>query len=463
MGKSTIAADKTALVPDLFNGVVVNFDLGGYSSEDRLARDLLEDDRITRWRNSEHEMCLLLDGFDEALSRIENLPKLILSWLRKVDCARMYVRIFCRTADWRHVLDKSLSELFRSVRIMELLPLHRSDISSPDDSINSEFLSSVEHAEVVPLAARPITLDLLRRIFNRAGSLPADRVELYRRGCIALVSEPDDLRRPSRHDGPDEQLAHAGRMAAVSLLTGRPLFWNGPAVLQEPDTIAIEDCVVENTEAHRIRVRAVLESALFTGAGANQLSWSHATLADFLAADWLCRASMDRTALRAIFVSPGGNLYAALSGMAAWAFDIDRAQFEWLLEVDPVAFLTVLDTSGPELRSKVVNSLLQRVRLGTSIVRFEWDLSKLDYPGLRDVISAALRESNDDVVELALRIARASPVPELETTLVDFACDDASLTYHRQLALLAIGADRLGPDQVDRLRGLAVSPSNDAA
>lgn len=455
IGKSTVAADETALVPDPFDGVIVNFDLGDYSSEDRLARDLLEDDRIVLWRRGEREMCLFLDGFDEALSRIENLPKLIVSWLRKVGCARMHVRFFCRTADWRHTLDRTLSELFGSVRVMELLPLRRSDIASANDATTDAFLHSVEQAEVVPLAARPITLNLLRRIFDREGSLPADRVELYRRGCVALVSEPDDLRRSSRHDGPDERLSHAGRMAAVSLLTGRPLFWNGPHALREPGAVALEDCVVENTETQRIQVRTVLESALFSGAGANHLSWSHATIADFLGAYWVCRTSMNRMALRTIFLSPGGRVYTALRGVAAWAVDIDRSRFEWLVDEDPAAFLSILDSSGPEVRAKVVTTLLEQVRQGGRLVRFEWDLSNLDHPGLSDVIEGALRDRNDDVVELALRIARASPVRGLEAALVDFTCDEAAQMYLRQLAALALRPHQLGSTQVEKLRMLA--------
>ena len=62
----------------------LHVDLGVYASEDRLVRAVFESERVLGWQSGSDSLCLTLDGFDEALTRMETLDRLlgeVLGWL----------------------------------------------------------------------------------------------------------------------------------------------------------------------------------------------------------------------------------------------------------------------------------------------------------------------------------------------------------------------------------------------
>jgi hypothetical protein len=59
------------------------------------------------------------------------------------------------------------------------------------EGIDAEsFLTAVEAAHVVPLAARPLTLKLLQAARRADGTLPDRAADLYARGLLTLADEP---------------------------------------------------------------------------------------------------------------------------------------------------------------------------------------------------------------------------------------------------------------------------------
>src|SRR4029077_1902446 len=113
-----------------------------------------------------------------------------------------------------------------------LAPLRKLDIEAAAriSGLDAKaFTAKVESIEVVPLATKPITLDMLINRFRSTGGLPDSRDRLYEEGLTLLCDEPRDLPpggRGSRLTA-DQRLAVARRVAAVCAFGAKTGVWIG--------------------------------------------------------------------------------------------------------------------------------------------------------------------------------------------------------------------------------------------
>lgn len=350
MGKSSALTAHGALIPPGAASQVLVVDLAPFSSEERLVRKVLEGKEITAWAAGDTELCLTLDSFDEAHARIGNLHKLLGEYLDDWDCSRLLLRVVCRTAEWPSSLETPLKRNFGLADGFELLPLRRVDAAAlvAPQVDPGPFLAAVEAAKVVPLAARPLSLQLLAATYRKAGKLPKRASDLYELGLLTLCEEMNPERRDAAPDvavGAKTRLETASRIAAFSIFGGRPTVWTGPIVEADPADLTIDDCTRTPTPGTFQPVIAAatvadsLRTGLFTGAGSQRLGWSHATFADFLAARWILEHDLDRAQVRSLLVSPDGKVHPRVRQVAAWVVAIQPEEFAWLIPADPEAFL----------------------------------------------------------------------------------------------------------------------------
>jgi hypothetical protein len=133
-------------------------------------------------------LTLVLDSMDECPIPAKSLLHHLESTLQRHRVLR--VVLGCRTADWPEDLGARLRSLVPCFEVVELLPLGRSDIAvlAATRGIDGDtFLAAVVDAGAVPLAALPLTLDLLLILYQQAGHLPGSAVELYEQGLLRLV------------------------------------------------------------------------------------------------------------------------------------------------------------------------------------------------------------------------------------------------------------------------------------
>jgi hypothetical protein len=162
-GKTSTIAAHAPLLPSAAREMpVVTSDLGLYGSEERIVTHLLESEEVERWRDSSGELCLVLDAFDEAQTRIPNLARLFRHYISQWPTDRLYLRITCRAAQWPQTLADELTEAFPDPGTFELLPLRRRDVAAflPDDVDDAVFLNAVRRAHAEPLAVWPLTLQV---------------------------------------------------------------------------------------------------------------------------------------------------------------------------------------------------------------------------------------------------------------------------------------------------------------
>lgn len=433
MGKTSALAGGQSLRPQVRDLQELHFDLGTYASEDRLVRAVFESDNIATWKSGSGTLCLTLDGFDEALNRVETLGRLLGEYLAGWDCRRLFIRLVCRTADWPHALRDVLEDRFGEVDIHELLPLRRSDAAlllGAEGLDAEQILAAVEHARIAPLAARPLTLKLIRSSIGPDGSLPQAARELYERGLAALLDEMNPERGGSiRPPGTVARRMHAAqRIAALSLFSGRPTLWTGPVAEAVPDDLTVDECVgVQGRDSAGVSsddVDGALRSGVFTGAGASRLTWSHATFADFLGAKWILDKELDDGQVKSLLVANDGRIYARVRQVAAWLVGLSPTRFRHLIRHDPEAFLGSVDLPEETVREEIVATLLQGAKSGRIFAHYDIDYSGLQHSRLGEQLRAALNAAQGDECRIALKIARQCSVLESLPDLTALALND---------------------------------------
>jgi NACHT domain len=179
-------------------------------------------------------LTLVLDGVDECPLE----PKRLVGRLRRVlsrrDLGRLQLLVGCRTADYSRALHELLTALLPELRVVELAPLTRVNVAAlaEDRGVDpNAFLAAVGAASAGALAAVPLTLDLLLRLFQRDGRLVGGAVALFEQGVLALADEPDEDRRTSelRTGSAHQRVAVAARVCATLVLCRKAAVWTGTA------------------------------------------------------------------------------------------------------------------------------------------------------------------------------------------------------------------------------------------
>ena len=156
----------------------MRLDLRSYGDESRLIRDLFECEIVDSWAKGNHVLYLFLDSLDECLLRLDNVAALLVAELQKFPVQRLRLRIACRTADWPNILEEGLKRLWDDDNgaAYELAPLRRADVLEASECAGLDresFVHEIDRKEIVALAVKPITLNLLINIFiDERHSLP---------------------------------------------------------------------------------------------------------------------------------------------------------------------------------------------------------------------------------------------------------------------------------------------------
>ena len=184
------------------------FDLRTFSSETRFLATVFDGPIISDWKSGQGTLHLFLDSLDEGLLRIDVLAALLSDQFAGLPLDRLFLRITCRGAQWPSTLETELKRLWRDwqqqkpwneepLRVIELMPLSRNDVSiaAGAHGVDAEvFVEQIMSREVTALAIKPVTLNFLISIYQRSGSFPSEKRDLYETGCRILCEESQSRR-----------------------------------------------------------------------------------------------------------------------------------------------------------------------------------------------------------------------------------------------------------------------------
>lgn len=388
---------------------------------------------LETWRNGDGRLHLYLDSFDEGKRALPTLGRLLSVKFRSWPMERCTLVLTSRTADWHESLSSALTSIYPEFGHFVLLPLRRRDavaLHDDGDGRGEALVTAIEAVGAVPLATRPLTLDLLAALFDREGELPRQSTKLYEDALQVLCDENDQARRDLAIEfSPKSRLESAAWLAAMSTFSGRSTYWVGPLAAAEQSDLTQNDWSwAERPYADADQVSSSLRSGLFAGRNPSRLGWGHASFAEYLTARWLNYSGLQTPQVRSLLVAETDAIYPQVRMVAAWLVALDPDANGWLVDLDPASFLVGIELPSERLQEKLVEALFDAAGNGLYFSDWRSDYSHLGHPGLAEQLRPRLSDTAEDVQELAIEIAR-------RTRDVDLLPDLAALALDARFAL----------------------------
>jgi predicted NACHT family NTPase len=487
IGKTeTMRAERAAIDAAVAaeGGRTLWLDLRSCGSEQRLIDKLFGSPEFASWLEGDHRLHVFLDSLDECLLRVDTVAALLVDELRDHPVDRLCLRIGCRTAEWPSLLGEELPKLWpEGYGAYELAPLRRADVvaaATADGLDPAAFLRAVDEAGAVPLAIKPVTLDFLMGTYRTTGAFPTRQADLYLEGCRWLCEERNDSRVASRRTGsltPDQRLAVAARIAAVTVFSNKYAVWTGPQPAASDEEDVLVRTLVGGTESvgedafavGEDAVREALRTGLFSARGPEKLGWAHQTYAEFLAARYLMQAGVATRKAMALLVHPDdeeGRLVPQLHEAAAWLAGMSPEVYRRLTDVDPEVLLrSDAASTDAEDRATLVETLLklydeERLLDGGWAPRVRYE--RLEHPGLSEQLRpyVADRTKSLSARRVVLDIAETCELRTLQDVAARVALDPSEEPLVRKEAAHFVAVVGDGPTRA-RLMPLALGTAGD--
>ncbi len=407
--------------------LVAYLDLGSFATWRDLKDELFADPAVRQWcEDDTTELSLFLDGFDEATLAIDKLTDGLLRELSKLDSERLRLRVASRSVVWSRRLQEGMQGIWPdSNAVYVLAPLTPADVEVACDAAvpgdGEAFVREVRLRDVGALAARPVTLRLLLSIYSVGGTLPTSRIEVYSQGAEELASEHAERRLEEGDGDPprDARLRAARHLAAVSLLSGSP---NIARRVPEGGTplgaVSLDEVTTDAVSLGELE--AVWESALVVRSGDRRGTWTHRSVAEFLAASSL--TSLSPRTVKHLLADPSDvdRVTPQLAGVAQWLSQTDADVLGWLAASEPELLLTPdLASRPPGERELIARALIDGL-LATRAPTDRRSYHLLDYDGFADDLRPLLQDGQPSWVRReAIKMAADNMLRDFDTQLVE--------------------------------------------
>lgn len=453
---------------------VLIIDLSEIPSPDIFRDELTQTAQYKSWAERGEPLYLFLDSFDEGMtsSSFKSFAKYFSHLLSQQTghIPALYLRISCRTAIWQTYFEEDLKKFWNNdnFKKYELCPLTESDVQTALDvhSIDKEhFFSELRAKEIVGLAGKPLTLNLLIDVFRRDGQFPERKSEIYSQGCSLLIEEQDPAKKSEPTSKPTltlkQKLAVAERIAAATMIGGNPTV-SLEGTPQEGEIGLTQLHGTEIVDDTRVtigdeQIREVLNTGLFSSRGNGKMGWAHQSYGEFLAASYVARHKLEWPQIQSLlFHDPLKigvfQVVPQLYEVCAWLASLDPTFFDNAVHLDP-EFLLLSDANviTDTQRQTLAEELLAKFDKGELFDRWEiynfTNYKKLNNARLSQQLEPYIVDSTKGIVvrRVATEVAAACEVVSLEPSLVAVALnqdDDLSVRVRAINALARFASDQ---------------------
>lgn len=412
-------------------------------------------------------MTIYLDALDEMRGRAED-GRTVLDQLRgrldELGCPRF--RLSCRAADWYGSSDAAGLAGVSSdgtLAVLNLEPLYEEDIRqivAAKGCDPRQFLDEARNRGVFELLENPQTLLMFLEVVGDQGLWPRTRAELFQKTTEILVRESNEEHRRSVRTkaDPNDLFSASGYLFAAILCGGT----EGVAL----DEGAAGDSFI-SIQALGGKTPALLSEAarrrLFTAQGPERMVPIHRTVAEYLAANYLCtrvREGLPLNRVLSLVTGHDGGTLSDLRGVFAWLVCLCLQHAESLIPIDPLGVVLYGDVSLLPLSCRRL--LLERFQ--TLSQENPWfraenhadrPFGALASPEMEPIFRQVLEDPTQHPVAVSCvidAIRFGYPLPSLGDHLLDLARDGSRLEFLRVDALKAFGS--VCAERVSELRGL---------
>ena len=335
------------------------------------------------------------------------------------------------------------------IATFHLMPLREKDVrnaaiqrSEAGSSIDPDkFLEELKAIHIEPLAALPVTLEMLFGIYEKHNRLPNSRNEAYELGCKWLASELSKTRLDDGNAGvfETEQRLGAARTIAAITIIGNKLQINEDEQVQPETGLAIlNDFYIANESSWSNPIQLLqetLKTALFAAASYRSHSWAHRTYGEYLAADFVAQAKMSLEQIKSLLISPtdkARRISTKLHETAAWLASERPEVFDWILNTEPIILvqstsIQLTDEQKHELVAYFINHYASHDIIEE---RLEWtDVQQLQHPNLGQQVASYL---TDKTLAFQARYLAFDFVAMCDLTTIDDTLSQSSKDVQHQ-------------------------------
>ena len=473
MGKSTTIQEEAEHLKTTLAGqkhLVLYRDLKR-RSETHVERAIFESPEVEAWLQGGLALTLFLDSLDECWHRVDALETLLVEGFERraqQEMAPLFLRLTCRSAEWRGDAGKTLERLFSKkalshppVQVFVLAPLSPSNVREAARSHNLDgdrLLERITAKEAQALASHPITLKMLLQVYQESGDFPRSRAELYRDGCERLCTDDHVVfgALHQRKTTPQQRLVIASRLAALSVFTNRFLI-NGDSErpLSRADVLEANDVIGYTEErvagarvlVDRDTIVEALQTALFAERVEGAQSWRHQSYPEYLAAHYVKHREPSTSQIVALLSDSTDNarrIIPELEETACWMAEMVPEVFAALAEQNADVFLRCDSTYWSDHdRALLVGSYLDLVRRHDA-PQLDWQLkhrfARLAHPGLAAQLRPVItnRAEHPLVREVGIDIAGFCKLSVLAPELIGIFLDCNDIFRVRKHAGIAL-------------------------
>ncbi|HJW96040.1 MAG TPA: NACHT domain-containing protein [Thermoanaerobaculia bacterium] len=244
----------------------------------------------------------LFDGLDEVRPEIRNrTDAAIVELARKLETARL--RVTCRSGDYAQQLE--------GFDPFELCPLDHAQVATIISrwcSEPKEFATALDRLPFRDLASRPLFLCELIVLFEKTGFLPLQPSAVYRRIVLLALEEWDRRKRVprrSRYAGfdPSRKFEFLANLAFHLTYVTQQKYFTPHSFALAYNTIRHAFALPEG-EASNVFEELESHTGIIVEVGFERYEFSHLSLQEFLAADFLIRDRISKETIRQLIVNP---------------------------------------------------------------------------------------------------------------------------------------------------------------
>ncbi len=418
---------------------------------------------------------IVIDSVDEA--DLPSFPSRLLGELDQLPRGTIRLELACRASEWPETLERGLPHIFgdEDVSYFRLEPLRRADAASIVEVAGIDaktFLAAVHERDLGPLAAVPLTLELLMQVFRKDRRFPQRATEIYEQALLHLCEENSPSRRElQRRDvTPNRALDIAARLAAATVLGNRPRIARRSSLLEGGGELSVARVVSEVDGVDENAIGEVLQTGLFVHPSTDVASFYHHTCAEFLTAHWLHDSQLSAPQLGQLLFhhEASDHLVPQLSGVATWLSCMNAEMAGLLARFAPEAFIEADSPVATDAhRASAVEALMERAKT-RSLTRYWWNEAasrRLRHPALTQQLRPYISATDIPTFlrRKAIDIARANELAEFADHFVSIALDHGAPEGVRREAIEAAFRCAREPAAVAARLGALAEPGQEAS
>lgn len=397
---------------------------------------------------------LYLDALDEVMVPVRTAGLIVQKWLEEhLLKIRPFIRMSCRSAVWPSLLDATIKAIYgkENYAIATLKPLTESDVRKvvTHQNLDAEkFVSEIEKSDAFVLTEQPLTLEMLLRVFQKKGALPAQRKQLFLGGVEALASEDPDRKEggTSIETSMSDILDVCEQVACYSLLSGKEVIDLSGAyddgTLTERELAALPPARVK---LDFDSLNAMRRCGLCEREGERRFRFAHRQFAEYLAGRRIAKLLPHQA--RSLLASGLGwqsGVAGPLRETASFAAMESKEIAAWIAECDPEV-VGISDVADDDLRRLATRNLIDKFRrhelTDTHVTRDAIELKGFRYKGAEADLAPVLQERADgceDVLECAIELIDSWALSSMSDELAEVMLDATVPEHPRKSAGYAL-------------------------